>query len=188
MRILIISGSDKGYNGLAPLFKPPECEGVVEVKSGSEARRLLEYDDYDLVIINTPLKDEFGTDTALELAESSTSGIMIIVQSDIADDIFSKVSDSGIFVIEKPVNPSLLNQAIRLCTATRNRLQGLKKENVKLKTTIDEMRLLQRAKSALIIYLKMSEPDAHKYIEKQAMDLRITKKEVAQNIIRTYEN
>ncbi|WP_334294967.1 ANTAR domain-containing protein [Terrisporobacter hibernicus] len=39
----------------------------------------------------------------------------------------------------------------------------------------------------MIQYLKMSEEQSHKYIEKQAMDLRITKVEVAKNILKTYE-
>ena len=34
----------------------------------------------------------------------------------------------------------------------------------------------------------MTEPQAHRYIEKQAMDLRITRREVAEGIISTYEN
>ena len=33
----------------------------------------------------------------------------------------------------------------------------------------------------------MTEPEAHRYIEKQAMDLRISKREAAENIIRTYQ-
>ena len=33
----------------------------------------------------------------------------------------------------------------------------------------------------------MSESQAHRYIEKQAMDLRVTKKEIAENILKTYE-
>ena len=34
--------------------------------------------------------------------------------------------------------------------------------------------------------LKMDEPEAHRYIEKQAMDQCISKRQVAQNIIKTY--
>ena len=48
--------------------------------------------------------------------------------------------------------------------------------------------MVDRAKCALIQYLHMSEPDAHRYIEKQAMDLRITRQEVAEEILKTYES
>ncbi len=46
---------------------------------------------------------------------------------------------------------------------------------------------MNRAKWLLIECLSMAEPDAHRYIEKQAMDLRITKREAAENIIKTYQ-
>jgi len=52
----------------------------------------------------------------------------------------------------------------------------------------EEARLVYRAKEVLIEYLKMTESQAHRYIEKQAMDMRITRREVAESIIKTYEN
>ena len=51
----------------------------------------------------------------------------------------------------------------------------------------DEQRLIARAKRMLMLYLNMSEPMAHRYIEKRAMDMRVTKKEIARNILKTYE-
>jgi response regulator NasT len=36
--------------------------------------------------------------------------------------------------------------------------------------------------------MKMTEKEAHRYIEKQAMDMRITKRAVAEKIIRTFED
>lgn len=51
-----------------------------------------------------------------------------------------------------------------------------------------EARLIERAKEVLMEYLKMTEAQAHRYIEKQAMDMRITRREVAESILKTYEN
>ncbi|MBR7082840.1 MAG: ANTAR domain-containing protein, partial [Clostridia bacterium] len=47
-------------------------------------------------------------------------------------------------------------------------------------------RLVNRAKWLLINDLKMSEPDAHRYIEKRAMDLCVSKRQIAEEIIKTY--
>ena len=77
---------------------------------------------------------------------------------------------------------------MRLTVTARRRLLGLRKENVKLQTKIEEIRLVDRAKCALIQYLNMTEQQAHRYIEKQAMDMRMTRKEVAQGILKTYES
>ena len=51
---------------------------------------------------------------------------------------------------------------------------------------MEEIRLVNRAKWLLIENLKMTESDAHHYIEKQAMDRCSSKKEIALGIIKTY--
>ena len=82
----------------------------------------------------------------------------------------------------------MFSKAVRLTEAMRNRLGGVKKENVKLRKKIDDIRIINRAKCILMEYLSMTEPQAHKYLERQAMDLRITKIEVAKRLLSTYEN
>lgn len=47
---------------------------------------------------------------------------------------------------------------------------------------------MDRAKLVLMECLKMSEESAHYYIEHQAMNMRCTKTEIAQSVIRTYKN
>ena len=46
---------------------------------------------------------------------------------------------------------------------------------------------MDRAKCVLIQYLNMTETQAHRYIEKQAMDLRTTRRQIAEGILKTYE-
>ena len=48
--------------------------------------------------------------------------------------------------------------------------------------------MIDRDKCILIQYLNMTESEAHRYIEKQAMDMRTTRKTIAEGILRTYEN
>jgi response regulator NasT len=123
----------------------------------------------------------------MKISESSNSGIILICKSDIADDVSDKLSCYGVCVVPKPVNKVIFHQTLKIVSATRSRILGLQNENFKLQTKIEEIRLVNRAKCALIQYLKFSEPQAHRYIEKQAMDTRSTRKEVAQRILSTYE-
>lgn len=51
---------------------------------------------------------------------------------------------------------------------------------------MEEIRIVNRAKWILISEIKMDEADAHRYIEKQAMDRCVSKREVAESIIKTY--
>jgi len=90
-------------------------------------------------------------------------------------------------IVSKPINRSLLYQATKLAYSTHSRVLGYKRENIKLQSKIEEIRLVDRAKYALIQYLNMTEQQAHRYIEKQAMDMRVSKKEISEGIIRTYE-
>ena len=51
---------------------------------------------------------------------------------------------------------------------------------------MEEIRLVNRAKFLLMQKLKLSEPEAHRYIEKEAMNRSLRKKAIAEGIIRTY--
>jgi len=82
----------------------------------------------------------------------------------------------------------MLEQTLRLLCAQRDRLRKFEKKNEVLREKMEEIRIVNRAKWVLIDYLKMSETEAHRYIEKHAMDMRITKRAAAERIIRTYEN
>lgn len=186
-RVLLASGSDKGITLLSQLLRESGYSQITNTKSGNDARRCINQTEYELIIINTPLSDEFGHDFSIKAAECSNSGIILICKSDISEDVSDKLSCYGVCVVPKPVNKVVFHQSVRLVSATRSRMLGLQNENFKLQTKIEEIRLVNRAKCCLIQYLKFSEPQAHRYIEKQAMDTRQTRKEVAQRILSTYE-
>lgn len=186
--VLIVSGTEKGKNYLSEFLKAQEFSKIITAGSGGEARRLLNENEFDLVVINAPLKDEYGEGLALTVAETSMAGVIIIVKSELADDISVKVEDLGVLVLSKPLNRILFFQSLKLIAASRRRLLGLRAEYAKLQKKIEDIRLVDRAKCALIQYLNITEPQAHRYIEKQAMDRRITKREVAESILSIYES
>ncbi len=114
--------------------------------------------------------------------------MILIVRGENFDTLSSRAEDYGVLTLVKPLSRQLLYQSLKLAVATRARLRLLEKENRKLQSKIEEVHVVNRAKWALIEYLKMSEDQAHHYIEKQAMDLRITMLAVAENILKTYES
>lgn len=185
--VLIAARTDKGRNILSELLKAHDFSKITTVKSGSETRRLLSQNDFGLIVINAPLPDESGEELSLMATEISLAGVILIVNSEIADDVSAKVEDYGVFVLPKPLNRQLFFQSLKLIAASQRRLLGLKHENIKLQQKIEDIRLVDRAKCALIQYLNITEPEAHRYIEKQAMDRRITKREVAESILNSYE-
>ena len=71
--------------------------------------------------------------------------------------------------------------------AARSRLTALRRENMRLEKKVEEMRLVDRAKCALIQYRGMTEQQAHRYLEKKAMDTRKTRGTVAMEVLACYE-
>ncbi|MDD6032115.1 MAG: ANTAR domain-containing protein [Oscillospiraceae bacterium] len=185
--VLIVSAGDKARQVLLELARLSGLCSSASVTSCSDARRLLLESGFDLIIINTPLPDEFGHDFAVMAAESSGAGVILVVKAEMADEISQKVEDAGVFVVEKPINRQMFFQSVKLVGAARRRLQGLKNENVKLKHKIEEIRMVDRAKCLLIQHQNLTEAQAHRYIEKQAMDRRLSRREIAQSILDTYE-
>lgn len=184
---LIVSGSDKGIDLISQLLNTNAKPEVTSAKSSGEARRLINAAEYDIVIINTPLTDEFGDNLAVTITEISASGVILIVNNEIADDISAKVENYGVLIVSKPIIRQVFMQSLKLAMASKRRILILKSENISLQQKIEEIRIVTRAKCVLIQYLNMSEIQAHRYIEKQAMDMRTTRQEIAQNILKTYE-
>ena len=114
--------------------------------------------------------------------------MILLVRQDIADGVSEKVEDYGIVVVEKPLVKPLFYQALRLVSISSQRIRNLRNENTRLQTKIEEIRLIDRAKCTLIQYLNMTEEQAHKYLERQAMDMRVSKKKIAQRILNAYES
>lgn len=186
--VLIVSSSEKGKAFLEEFLKLNSYEEIVITSCSCEARRILIEKSFDLCIINAPLSDESGTNLALDIVNKTMAQVMLLVRSETTDKVSAKVEDFGVFVVSKPVKRQVFLNALKLITASSNRMKGLKNENVQLQKKIEDIRFIDRAKCVLIEYLKMTETEAHRFIEKQSMDLRITKKEVAVRILKTYES
>lgn len=186
--VLIISSTDAGIKALLGLLGDLRLRDIHFAMNGGEARRRLAAHPCDLVVINTPLRDEFGSDLACHIAESTSAGVVLLVKTDHVAEIHAKVEGSGVFVLEKPVKRSMFRYTMRMMVSMERRLAILQRENVRLQNKIEEIRMVDRAKLVLMECLKMSEEKAHHYIEHQAMNMRCTKLEIAQSIIRTYQN
>ncbi len=184
---LVLSGTDKGASIISDMLPIGQFSPVTVASSGGEGRRLLLSTDYDIVIINTPLRDEFGAELALDLTQNTSAGVLLLVKGEQYDRTVDQVERAGVLTLPKPFSHQVLSASIRLMTATRERLRLLEMKNTGLREKIDEIRVVNHAKWLLIDRLGMNEADAHRYIEKQAMDTRISKRAAAEAIIRTHE-
>jgi len=157
------------------------------VKNCGEARRMLLERDFDLAIINAPLRDETGEGLARTIAASGMCQVILAVAAEHFDEVSAACEGDGVLTIAKPINKAVFLSAINLARASQNRLLRVQAENARLKRQIQDIRVVDRAKHLLTAYLRISEQEAHRYIEKQAMDTRVPRRKVAEGIIKAYE-
>lgn len=158
----------------------------ISVSDGTDGRELITENGYSLVFVNAPLENEFGLELAAFAAEQG-SGVIIAASAKNCTDIARKIGDTDIFILPKPMNKPLLLQTFRYVMLSRKRLRDLCGENQKLEVKIKDVKLVDRAKCVLVEYLRISEADAHRQIQKRAMDMRIPLVEAAREILKTYE-
>ena len=184
-RLLLVSATEKANSALERFVRSAALPFEVTCVTGAmAARRTQVTQDYDLVLVNTPLGDEFGMDLALDLADRT--GVILLVKSEILDQAMAKADPAGIFVLSKPLSTELLLQALRWMNASQNRMHAITAENARLRMKLEDEKVVGRAKCILIECRGMTEPDAHAYIEKQAMNRRTTRREIANDILQSY--
>lgn len=186
-KVLIVSSSEKFVRPMLDMLPEKMFNPVESASDVAQARRKLLEREFDIVIINSPLRDEFGTKLALDVCQKSSAGVLLFVKAEHYSDITSKVMQYGVLTISKPTSPSMIMQSVQMLCSTRERLRIMEKKTASVEEKIEEIRIINRAKCLLIEQLKMTEPEAHRYIEKQAMDRCVTRRAIAENIILTYK-
>jgi len=185
---LIVTLSEKSAAYFSEILSAASVNQIVALPTCAEARRLLLERDFDLVLINAPLRDESGENLSRYIASRGVSQVILVVKNEYFDAVSSLCEDDGVLVVAKPVNKSIFWSALRLAKSAQSRLKRIQAENSKLKQKIEDIRIVDRAKCILISYFNMSEQEAHRYIEKQAMDMRTAKRAIAEGILKTYES
>ena len=184
---LIISNTEKSAAWFAEILRAASISHIVISKSCGEARRLLLEQDFDLAIVNGPLPDESGENLSRDIAAKGVSQVILLVRSEYFDMVSAVVEDDGVLTVAKPVSRPIFWSALTLARSAEKRIRLMRDENAKLKQKIEDIRITDRAKCILISQMNLSERDAHRHIEKLAMDLRTTKRAIAERIIKTYE-
>ena len=185
--ILTVSSAEKFNTSIKELLDKNRFSPVFFAGDVAGARRLLVERSFDRGIINAPLPDEFGTRLALDICDSSGSGVLLLVKAEHYPDINARVSPYGVLTLSKPTGTQAVMQSLSLLCSTRERLRKMEQKAASFEEKMEEIRIVNRAKWLLIEQLKMTESEAHRYIEKQAMDRCVTRKMIAESILSTYK-
>lgn len=186
--VLIVSSSEKSTDFIkksgtdAEVFEKPEIAATA-----AEAKAILSSKKFDTVMINEPLEDESGTELAKAVTANFGAACLLIVKKEDYKTAVADVEPYGAACISKPMSREAISQASRILIAMKNIIDNSGKKTETLKSEVAELKIVDRAKFLLMDKLGLSEEEAHKHLEKQAMDLCIRKSDAAKRVIMTYE-
>ena len=175
--VLLVSASAKFNESLSALLPERSYHPITVAADVASARRLLLEGQYDIVLINTPLPDDLGVRLALDVCSRSGAGVLLLLRAEHYPDISARVSAYGVLAISEPTSPRMILE----------RLRRMEQKTASIEEKMEEIRLVNRAKWLLIEQLKMTEKEAHRYIEKQAMDRCVTRRKIAESILAIYQ-
>ena len=184
--VLIVSAAESFNDTLSALLPSSKYSPTHFVSNISAAKRVLAERAFDFLIINSPLPDDVGTRFAIDTANSEESVVLLMVRTELQEEIYDKVAEHGVFVLSKPTSKPTMMTALSWLSSAREKLRKTEKKTLSIEEKMEEIRIVNRAKWLLIGELKLDEPEAHRFIEKQAMDRCVSKRVVAEEIIKTY--
>ena len=190
-RVLAAAKSEDGVDAIVKALRtvaPREELAVSKATTISQVRnRILPYsgnEPPDILIIKLPLEDEAGIEQILDMvAKSSRLQAILMVRRDAYEQISYRCRSLPIFVLSLPAQV----EAVRFMIASGRRMADSDEEVMRLRRKLSEIGYITRAKCLLIQYRAMSEEEAHYYLEREAMDRCVSKKEIALEIIGSAE-
>ena len=181
--VLLVSDSERFRHVVTSLLPASAYDPILTVSSVSAAQRAALERVFDLVILNAPLPDDFGTAFAVSQSGNRQTVVLMLVRAAQQEELHSQVADRGVFTLPKPTTQQALCTALRWMTAARERLRRVEASAQTLDEKMREIRLVNRAKWLLIEGRGMSEAEAHRFLEKQAMDRCVSKSRIAEQLI-----
>ena len=184
--VLIVSASEKLNLALPEIFSVPVFSPVQFVFNISAAKRAIAERDFDMIIVNSPLPDDAGIRFAIDAAGAYQTVVLFLARAEQYAECYDKLAEHGVFLMQKPTSKTSFQLASGWLISARERIRKNEKQTLSIEEKMKEIRIVNRAKWLLVSELKMTEPDAHRYIEKQAMDRCVPKRQIAEEIIKTY--
>lgn len=184
--ILIVSSSQQAAEQLVSSLPQGLSSRTQIISSGAELRRHAADAEGSVAVIVAPLQDENALNLARDLAGRWPLGLLLLVRRERFDQTAPAAAAFGVPALSLPVSRGTLETALRFTAAAAVRLTGFARQRDTMRSKVEDLRLVGRAKSLLMEHLGMTEPEAHRYIEKQAMDRSRKRRDIAEKIIRTY--
>lgn len=157
-------------------------EVVGEASDGEEALLLAEQLKPDVVVMDIKMPKLDGISAAEKLSEAKIPVVLLTAFSQ--TELVTRATEAGAMAfITKPFKPADLIPAIQIAIARNEEIAALEQEISDLSDRLETRKLMDRAKGLLMSKMKLSEPDAFRWIQKASMDRRLSMAQVAKAVI-----
>ena len=181
LRILVAEDETIIRLDLVEMLTESGYEVVAQAENGAIAVELAKLHKPDLAILDVKMPEMDGI-TAAEQIISIAPVLMLTAFSQ--RDLIERARDAGVMAyVVKPFSINELLPAIEIAISRHRQMKSLESEVADLYDRLETRKIIDRAKGILMKAMNLSEPESFNWIQKTAMDRRISMKQVAQAII-----
>jgi len=181
LRILVAEDETIIRLDLVEMLTESGYEVVAQAENGAVAVELAKLHKPDLAILDVKMPEMDGI-TAAEQIISIAPVLMLTAFSQ--RDLIERARDAGVMAyVVKPFSINELLPAIEIAISRHRQMKSLESEVADLYDRLETRKIIDRAKGILMKAMNLSEPESFNWIQKTAMDRRISMKQVAQAII-----
>ncbi|MGK2309466.1 ANTAR domain-containing response regulator [Cutibacterium sp. V970] len=173
---------------LVELLEEHGYEIVGQASDGEEAVRLANELEPDLVVMDVKMPKMDGITAADKITEDRICAVVMLTAFS-QRDLIKRAKEAGAMAyVVKPFDASDVIPAIEIAMARFAEIRGVEDEVMDLEERLESRKIVDQAKGILQTSLDLTEPEAFRWIQKTAMDLRKSMREVAQGVIDHAEN
>jgi response regulator NasT len=168
---------------LVELLEEHGYEIVGQASDGEEAVRLANELEPDLIVMDVKMPEMDGITAADKIAEDRICAVVMLTAFS-QRDLIKRAKEAGAMAyVVKPFDASDVIPAIEIAMARFAEIRGVEDEVMDLEERLESRKIVDQAKGILQTSLDLTEPEAFRWIQKTAMDLRKSMREVAQGVI-----
>ncbi len=180
-RILVAEDETLIRMDLVEMLREAGYDVVGAASDGSEAVSLAESLNPDLTILDVKMPVLDGISAAEKIISISP---VLMLTAFSQKDLVERARDAGAMAyVVKPFTINDLLPAIEISISRHKQMKSLEAEVADLHDRLETRKVIDRAKGILMKALNLSEPEAFSWIQRAAMDRRITMKEVSEAVI-----
>jgi response regulator NasT len=181
VRILVAEDETLIRMDLVEMLQAAGYEVVAQATNGQEAIDLATQHTPDLAILDVKMPVLDGISAAEKIIEIAPV-LMLTAYSQ--KELVDRARDAGVMAyVVKPFTIGDLMPAIEIAISRHTQMKSLAAEVADLHDRLETRKLIDRAKGLLMKALSLSEPEAFSWIQRAAMDRRLTMKEVAEAVV-----